>query len=127
MDELESATTKVPTCQPTSGIFPRVKVRKTLDSALHAKMQMELPSEDLGENLEDLHQQECQRSAQEPTLLNSVLGENLEDLHHTPNDHAEMECKCSAELFEMSFVDKPFVLFYFCWRLGLICALDENC
>ena len=34
----------------------------------------------LGENLEDLHQkQDCQRSAQQPELLNSVWEENLED------------------------------------------------
>ena len=48
-----------------------------------------------GENLEDLGELECQRSAPQP-LLNSVLGENLEDLHHLPADPEELEFQRSA-------------------------------
>ena len=52
----------------------------------------------LGENLDDLREQECQRSdgLLHKTLLNSALGENLEDLHPPPNDPAELECQRSA-------------------------------
>ena len=46
------------------------------------------------ENLEDLSDLECQRSAPQP-LLTSVLGENLEDLH-LPADPEELEFQRSA-------------------------------
>ena len=39
---------------------------------------------------------ESQRSAEKPSLLNSVLGENLEDLHHPSDDHVELECQYSV-------------------------------
>ena len=45
-----------------------------------------MPTQDQGENREGHHcELECQRSAQEPTLLNSVQGENLED-HENQHD-----------------------------------------
>ena len=47
-----------------------------------------------GENLEDLGELECQRSAPN-SLLNSVLHENLEDLHvhHSLHDPEEQDCQ----------------------------------
>ena len=52
----------------------------------------------LGEDLEDLREQESQRidGLLHKTLLNSALGETFEDLHHPSNDPAELECQRSA-------------------------------
>ena len=49
----------------------------------------------LGENLEDLHEQEDRRSAPN-TLLNPVLGENFEDLHFSSADAEELYFQRSA-------------------------------
>ena len=56
---------------------PHFFFEKTFRTPHHAKLRMKLPTQDQGENLEDLHQKECQRSAQQ-CAANVVLGENLE-------------------------------------------------
>ena len=48
-----------------------------------------------GENLEDLHQQECQPVLFRQTLLNYVLRKNLEDLPDY-HDYEELQCPRSA-------------------------------
>ena len=45
----------------------------------------------LGENLEDRHGLEYQRSASQPLLKNPVLLVNLEDFHNLPADPEELE------------------------------------
>ena len=67
--------------------FERGKVRKPLAQPRHTKLRKKR-SHDQGENLEDLHQQKCQQSAQQCAATNLVLGENLEDLreHHECQD-----------------------------------------
>ena len=64
----------------------------------------------LGENHEDRHEPECQRSAPHP-LLNSVQGENLENLHFSSADAEELESQRSAPhpLLEYPVLDENLV------------------
>ena len=64
----------------------------------------------LGQNREDRHEPECQRSAPRP-LLNSVQGKNLENLQFSSADAEELEIQRSAPhpLLEYRVLDENLV------------------